>query len=499
MSLVTTKERSEDERSYDMRARHIAAEHYQMQQRHQFDAGGPPVHPHIHALPPSSSLLGSNIGIAPQCSVLSVDFKMWVNPPAPDNQRHELHVCTALDHEAQLPPMTLEDMPNWRLTYPDLASISEQGPVDCSLVLMETKLDLMTDYPPTGSRLGINFFARIANGSAYEFWDYTTKFYEKGRCVNACSGDLRFHIEEGETIEAAKLEMPLESSWWVKLFFKMSERRRAREARGDQDALQEVDAKTTRYLNDLTIMQEVWAISYENNLPRRRIAILLWNFRQVCPGEAATTQWKELIPPPPRIATNSPAPIKLGSPMALDATLNDHIRDQVDIYTIPFHHQPYPAFGHCPDPASDSQQSFIDYPTTSDGLSVPSAGMTYPICSMDIPQESLESVDFMGGHINMYCESYAQPAPPHSIPYDSHGPFVAPQANMQEEYNDDEQWEGIYPHTIFTDVGFEPANLPPVIETSELGDDHKGGQGPPMALNEVDIYRGASPLQDVLL
>ena len=468
MSLVTTKEpvnSFDDESGSDQHARRFAIKQYKMMvQDDQFlNVNGTLIHPYTDNVSSFEDTLESTFQIAPQCRVTSFDFKMWVNPPAPDNQRHEaLHVCTALPHDAQRAATPLEQIPNWRSFYPSLAALSEEADFDCNLLFMESKLDLMTESPPTGSRLGIDFFARIANGSAYEVWDYTTVFYEKGRCVHDCSGELRFSVEGGsEGIGTTKLEMSLESSWWVKFFFKTSERRRVREARGDLDALQQVDESTRRTLKELSVMQEIWATSHANRLPRKRVAIVLWKFRQVRPGEAATTSWRDLIPPPPRITTNSPAPVLLESQMTLDTSINGHMHQPVAIYSDPFHQQSFDGFGDCPDSVS-APQTFDDYSTSGDAFHGRSGTMDYSMSNIDVKQEDLGSVDFAEGHINLYCEPYSQPPPV----YDIHAQLVASEQNVPEGY-DDGQWAAMCPHPVFDDVGFEHGNVPRVEDRSE--------------------------------
>jgi len=472
MSLVTTKEpanTSEDHSRSNRQARHVAAKNYEMlMQHHQFlNVSGTSMHPSMENLAAFDGTLGSSFQLAPQCRVETFDFKMWVNPPAPDNQRHEaLHVCTALPHDAQRAATPLEHIPNWRSLYPDLAPISEDAEFDGNLVFMESKLDLMTDSPPTGSRLGIDFFARIANGSAYEVWDYTTVFYEKGRCVHDCSGELRFNVEgSSECVGTTKLEMSLESSWWVKFFFKASERRRVREARGDLNGLQQVDETTRQSLKEMTIMQEIWASSYAKKLPRKRVAVLLWKFRQVRPGEAATTRWRNLIPPPPRITTNSPAPAILESQMTLDASINSHMHQPVAIYTDPFHQQSLDSFADRSHPSSNPQ-NFDDYPTSGDAFPGPSGTIDYSMSEIHVEQEDLGSVDLSEGHINLYCQPYSQPPPA----YGGHAQFVASEGVMEGSFDDDE-WAAMCAHPGFSDVDFdhEHGNVPLVANRSEHG------------------------------
>lgn len=210
-------------------------------------------------------------------------------------------------------------------------------------------------------------------------------------------------------------------------------------------------------------MQEIWATSYANRLPRKRVAVVLWKFRQVRPGEAATTRWRDLIPPPPRITTNSPAPAILESQMTLDTSINNHMHQPVAIYTDPFHQQSFDSFGDCPDPASNPQ-NFDEYPTSAAAFSGPSATMDYSMPNIDVKQEDLGSVDFSEGHINLYCEPYSQPP----SAYDGRAQFVASEKDIHEGYDDD-QWAAMCPHPVFADVGFEHGNALQVADRSEHG------------------------------
>jgi len=457
MSLVTTKEPAnsfEDDYCLGQPARRVAVKY-------------------------ETETLGSNFQIAPQCRIESFDFKMWVNPPATHDQRHEaLHVCTALPHDAQRAATPLEHIANWRSLYPDLAPLSEDAGFDCNLVFMESKLDLMTDSPPTGSRLGIDFFARIGNGSAYEVWNYNTVFYEKGRRVHDCSGELRSSVEDSsECVGTTKLEMSLESSWWVKLFFKISERRRVREARGDLDALQQVDETTRRSLKEMSVMQEIWGTSYANRLPRKRVAVVLWKFRQVRPNEPATTRWRDLIPPPSRITTYSPAPPILASQMTFDSSIDSHMHQPVAIYTDPFQQQLLDNFAHCPDPSSTVRAS-DNYRTSSDAGSGPSGTMDYSVSNVDVKQADLGAVDFTEGHIDLYCQSYSQPPPA----YDGHTQFVASDEGMPEGFDDDE-WAAMCAHPGIADVVFEHGNVPQVDDMSN----HEVGNFADVGFEHADL------------
>ncbi|KAI9870030.1 MAG: hypothetical protein M1830_004770 [Pleopsidium flavum] len=467
ISLVAAKEPVNCSKDHAERVRYVVDEQYEIQQQHLFDAHGTPLPPYI--VPSSGDTLGSGLSITPQCSIEAIEFMMWVTPPAPDNQRHEaLHVYTTLQPEARRATVPLEDVPSWRSIFPHLASISNEEGIDSSIVLFETNFDLMTDNPPRRSRLGIDFFLDIANGSAYRDWEYVTSFYEKGKCSRTYTNSLRYYIDEGEGGGNTRVEMPLESSWWATFFFKITERKRerAKESGGDTAAQRHEDERCRRTLKDMSVVQEVWASPNDDLSPRRRVAILLWKFRQIRAGEAATTTWRNLVSPPPRITTNSPAPSTQEPPMTLDTTMNDHVPHPVEIYTEPFDPQAFDCLGHSPDTVSNSQP-FIDYPTTTDALSGSLESIPYPISTMELQQENIGAVDFTGGHINLYCEPYAQPLPP----YDEAVHYVAPEENMQQLY-DDHHWAADYQQPMCTDASFHHASLAEEPGDLEQGSEH---------------------------
>lgn len=488
MSLVTPKEEPpvngfEDHQYSDERVRHVSVEHHQTEHQQLFDPNQTSMLPYVSALPSSGHVLSSNGQMVPRCSILSIDFKMWVNPPAPDKKRHEpLHTYTSLQQEPQRPTLPLEEVSNWRSTYPGLASMYEEANNDCSLVLLETNFELTAESPPMGCLLGIDLFLHIANSSAYRDWQFVTSFYENGQCVKTCSDSLRYSLNESEGEGVTKVEMPFESSWWVKLFFKIAERRSAKQALGDPVAQQQTEDGARRYLKELSVVQEVFATPVDDTLPISRVAILLWKFRQTRAGEAATTTWRNLIPPPARATTNSPPGPVPQPPMTLDSTMTDPMQQHpANIYTEPFDHRAFDALSHSPTTLSDSR-TFADYPNATDALPDAIDSITYPIpiSIMGMQQENIDAMDFVGGHINLYCEAYEQQPAQH--PFESDEPYVAaPEENLQQQSYDEQHWAAVYEHPMFADPAFHPAGMGDVEgelkREGEPGGDQDGSLG----------------------
>lgn len=117
------------------------------------------------------------------------------------------------------------------------------------------------------------------------------------------------------------------------------------ESSGQSDAAQAADDHTRQFFRSLSAIQELTAVpssshrrmsnSFGTNPQcgddRKRMAILLWKFRQTRPGEVGTTTWRRLIPPPERSTTNSPrtaAGIDL-PPLALESLLSNKPQDNV--------------------------------------------------------------------------------------------------------------------------------------------------------------------------
>lgn len=271
--------------------------------------------------PPTHFTLGSNVHEpANSQTVYGLNLDMWVTAP---HQAHQvdkaLHQYTRLQgdqHRPGAPPMPLESLMGWRSAFPHLSTLTSgaDGPLDCDIILLEASLELMDDFPPPSSRLGIvlnlDFGHPIAGDVSMigqmENWVCSTYLYENGQTILESHHNLKKPL-------STQVQPLCESTWWVKRLTELTQDKRRDEDAGRHHA---ADERTRRYFRSLTAVTEIRATSPN---PRRmsnqfhpqvdeekRMAIVLWKFRQTRPNEVGTTTWKKLIPPPERTITNSP-------------------------------------------------------------------------------------------------------------------------------------------------------------------------------------------------
>ena len=427
-----------------------------------------------NGLPPPAGTLGSNAPVQGP-SIRRINFDMWVNPPTEDNQmRNALHIYTSIQSDVSSSSMVLEDLRNWRSTYPHLSSLHREGQLNgTQLILLEANLDLMNAFPPRGSKLGIRLEVDLAHTRGYHSFKYFSNFYQAGTPdpMHSCGGGLKYtHLHRDDTV---KLEVPLESKWWVMLFHKITERRFAEEATGDPQAIQADDEQTRQYLREMSIMQEIFVTPDGASSPER-VAVLLWKFRQTRPGETATTTWRKLLAPPSRIMTNSPPPSLLQPPipMAIDSALHDNITPQATpLYAEFFNHQADlmtdPNLPSATSPAQSMQQyaSFdSSLPSTYPSLRHDStydsttASVAHYSQQSGIATDNTNANDFTGGQIQL---QYHEPPPAYDDHPLSYPPPPPSQASLQrqqqqrQQYDASNQWAAAYHASMFAGVEFQ--------------------------------------------
>lgn len=299
-----------------------------------------PVQPYGGELPPPAFTLGSNIHEPSNGNTVhGFNFDMWVSAPQPadrmDKATHgyaqqadridkATHIYTQLQgdqHRPGAPPMPLETMMNWRSAFPHLHSLisGTNDPLDCDIILLEANLELMDDFPPHGSRLGIQMeldFGHPAAGdvsmvSQMENWECRTYMYEHGQRVVETNHNL-------PKPTSTKVKPLFESSWWAKRFTHLTQDQRKDEDAGHRHHAAE---RPRQYFHSLTAVQELRAtapnarrmssqLHPHGQDDSKRMAILLWKFRQTRRNEVGTTTWRKLVPPPTeRGITNSPRPV----------------------------------------------------------------------------------------------------------------------------------------------------------------------------------------------
>ncbi|KKY27235.1 putative transcription factor [Phaeomoniella chlamydospora] len=267
---------------------------------------------------------------------------MWVCPPPLPEHRHlgpnhafnkdkPLHAYTRMQTGMQRTAgAPLEELKDWRMLYPELEQVLESrtDPVRCDIILLDAAFALMSDYPPPGSKLGINLFLDFANPVTGDFsaitgfdqWTCTTTIYQHGERLQKPTFFGLQPPEEG------RVAPPFESAWWASTFTKLLEKSKAAED-GNKNDLLDAAEQNRATLRSLSAMQEIRASPIADlNDPNsarssQRMAILLWRFQQAQTGYVGTTSWQRLIPPPSRMVMNSPPPPpqEMMPPMVLDS------------------------------------------------------------------------------------------------------------------------------------------------------------------------------------
>ncbi|KAJ5341485.1 hypothetical protein N7541_010609 [Penicillium brevicompactum] len=292
--------------------------------------------PYAGDLPPPNYTLGSSMHDATTSSIHGFSFDMWVSAPQQANHVDKaLHAYTRLQgdlHHPGAPPIPLENLSGWRSSFPELALMVDDinNPIDCDIIFMEVNLELMTDFPPAGSRLGIQLdldyghptAGDVLGVSQMENWTCGTHIYQDSQKIHETNHEL-------PKTNSTKVKPLFESSWWARMFTQLTQDKRMAE---DSGRAQEADDRTRRILRSMTAVQELRATSPSSRLANqyqghgddsKRMAILVWKFRQTRPGEVGTTTWRRLLQAPDRTTTNSPRPaagVDL-PPLSLDSIL----------------------------------------------------------------------------------------------------------------------------------------------------------------------------------
>ncbi|KAL8786337.1 MAG: hypothetical protein Q9213_002834 [Squamulea squamosa] len=278
--------------------------------------------------PPPNAILGSN---APDHGpVLNrIEFEMYVLSPAGE----KIHNYTRLQAEIGASPIALEELSNWRMYFPLLEDYHENGQLDSDIILIESNVDLLTDYPPKNSTLSIRFRVNVAGVAGNKQWftkaDYYEengqpidmgKFYEINNIRKSSPWDTP-SVSQAPGSRDVQLEISLQSVWWVQLFTRMAARKHG--LRYDHDFFQQEEDWSRRYLQGLSVMQE---LRMGSGTSSERVAIILWKFSAASRGKTATTTWRKLKPPPQRFKINSPvlspeAPLQHS--MVLDSSIHN--------------------------------------------------------------------------------------------------------------------------------------------------------------------------------
>ena len=262
------------------------------------------------ALLPSVETLGSNVQSGP--AIRSVNFLMALFKGEKGGPQAVLHKYTSIQTEMGSAPRALEDISEWRTIFPHMADYYDHGEAQAPMFLFESNISLMNIYQGEGSSLGTEFILYYTQGTGYGDWRALTRFYEdKGHEI-----DLKKFSERSQdpgtpyneldwkpdlNTGDVRLQIPLKSKWWAKLFSDIisgNEKAGARAKKaGNPQIVRDEEELTRQYLGDISVMQELWATPRIDGAAPQRMAFILWNFKQARRNESATTSWRRVISP----------------------------------------------------------------------------------------------------------------------------------------------------------------------------------------------------------
>ncbi len=266
--------------------------------------------PYPGALLPSIETLGSNVHSGP--TIRSVNFLMALFKGEKRGPQIVLHNYTSIQTEMGSAPRALEDISEWRTMFPQLADYHDHGETQAPIFLFESNISLMNIYQGEGSSLGTELILYYTQGTGYGDWRALTRFYQdKGheidlkkfseRSQDPCKPYNELDWKPDLTTGDVRLEIPLKSKWWAKLFSDIisgNEKAGARAKKaGNPQIVKDEEELTRQYLGDISVMQELWATPRMNGAVPQRMAFILWNFTQTRKNDAATTSWRRVISP----------------------------------------------------------------------------------------------------------------------------------------------------------------------------------------------------------
>jgi hypothetical protein len=350
-------------------------------------------YPYFNALPPPPDILPSE-----RSSIRRINFEMYILGP----ELEKLHVYTSLQSEIGSASKRLDDIPDWQVRFPPIASYCDQGSLQGEVILFETSFKLMNNHPPIKimgnqpplrSKLGVDFDVDIDRGAEYVNWECHSNFYENGVLKESLGTPTK--SESLPSGEARVVVLHL-SQWWVDRFTNIIKERLQKEQDGDFHAVQQDDERTCRQIRDITAVQEIWATPEAGGSQKERMAIFLWNFRQCQNHEVPTTTWRKLIPPAATTEFYSPiqasAPPFLQPSMIIDTVPRHHDTLQsTPLYAEYFNPQPFLADG--------SEKSFgcIDSRLCSPSLGPVADSQSFPSSTSESFPSSVHSSAFHMG------------------------------------------------------------------------------------------------------
>lgn len=377
-----------------------------------FDVEDEQPYPYLTALPPPSEILHSSQGP----SIRRINFEMYILGP----ELEKLHVYTSLQSEKGSASKRLEDIPDWRLRFPQVASHHDRSSLQEEMILFDTSFKLMNSYPPIKlmgcqaplrSKLGVDFDVVIDQGSEYTDWECHSNFYEQGVLKESLGTSTSSEsLLSGE----AKVVVLHPSQWWVGLFTDIIKERLKKEQEGDVRAIRMDAERARRQIHDITAVQEIWATPKAGGAQRQRMAIFLWNFRQCQDHEAPTTTWRKIIAP---ITKPEPcSPLQASAPQfhqpstVIESIAQHDFFKSTPLYAEYFNPQPF--FAECSENLFADLHSRLDSPSL---VPLPDS-QSFPSSTSDSFDSSIRSSTFP-------VET------PHDSSYESQDSIIHPEEN----------------------------------------------------------------------
>lgn len=239
------------------------------------------------------------------------------------------HTFTSIQSETASTPKALTDVNNWREMYPPLATYYDNGQIGCPMFYFDSRLSLM-DHPYP-SNLSIMLSMDFSQGAHFTEWRSYPRFYEQNGCqVNLA--EIYKDYEPLDQMESSRIEgtddsrlglTAFRAEWWARVFSRVLGKENSMEKNGNPKLIREQEEHFDRYIQGISVMQEIWATHRVYNHRRQRMAILLWKFSTARRGEVATTSWRRVMTPLSayEIKSSHPAFEDVPPPMTLDTTL----------------------------------------------------------------------------------------------------------------------------------------------------------------------------------
>lgn len=246
-------------------------------------------------------------------SLAKLQFDMWVG--GSETIHEAIHTYSRIQNvSVNSQKLALEDFRGWRHSFPGLEPLLQSSSgQEYDLILLKCNVDLMSDFPPPDSKLGLLLeldFRRRAEHIPQAMNDITSfsctnTFYHDGQMFR------EKHHDHCKASEAGVVRPFFEVDWWAAQFTKLTQKRKSAEYARNSTAVSLAKEFSSVYFRGLTMMQVI-----DGSLKRdetsshvpvmKRMAVLLWTFSQAPDKRTGVTQWQKLIPPPSRDTTNSP-------------------------------------------------------------------------------------------------------------------------------------------------------------------------------------------------